>query len=813
MTSTIRQAVHILSKDVRYLRIQIALCYLLSLIFWLSFLQETIASEWSLLMNFAYVACTISLIYSATKQDSVTNSSTWWATRPISSQALFLSKLMLWIVAIGLPLALSTAAVSIRFQLDGWQTLLSVTEVVLITGVIAGFAATLTSVSKLNAGLGITLGGLTLLILIGSLANHSSGSDYHSTGSPAVLIRERRHSIGLVILALVSIGAWGLRLTRRKQGASVLLLLAGLFVFGFIALSARQGLSARFQLTEEDSQRISVSLLDKPSPLPNGRQGTQLYNHFVFSGLRTNEFVSLDWIEADFRWRDGPDGRVMAMAGAPGNINQQFERFILSQLQSTLLSHFPSETTWHSEWQNRRNKMLPIAHPDEHFTINPETTGDFEGTIQANVLKLTSIRSLPLEAAVYDLDPGRSLDLQAVEPQWDSIRLKFSLTRPLLALSKNPEINLATPYTREDTRYVFVIYHPGMQEGYLLKNAGPSRHRTTRTLIPISKQAFTLKIPFSSLQSAINGLSMTEWLEKAELRVFKIEMVGNKSFSFSKPNYRPYQDSSYLAPAPDSLTGIQLPDHASAEEAEQFIKSVLAEIPDQYTTQSISTIREKLESMDPKHLPILLDNLPDDEGIVNSYFLRPITKLIRPEHLPAFKKLWSERDLFITEIRRRKWSNEVRDTLIQRIRGRRTVSPIAIAIAAEAGDPATYPDLEWHFVKSRWGHETMLSAFQHCDGLQIDPLIRESWKRARLDLIQPDQLAIPAAALGLPDALRHARSYMNKLEGDRRDGVLTAIRDLTSYEGPEDAFEAWFEQHFAELAYDSTTKKYARTTG
>jgi hypothetical protein len=231
-TSTISQAVHILSKDVRYLRIQIALCYILSLIFWLSFFQETIASEWSLLMNFAYMACTISMIYSATKQDSVTNSSTWWATRPISSQALFLSKLMLWIIAIGLPLALSTAAVSVRFQLDGWQTFLAVTEVVLITVVIAGFAATLTSISKLGAGLGITLGGLTLLILIGSLANLSSGPDFHSTGSSAGALHERSHTIGLVILALASIGAWGLRLTSRKQGASGLLLLAGLFVFG-----------------------------------------------------------------------------------------------------------------------------------------------------------------------------------------------------------------------------------------------------------------------------------------------------------------------------------------------------------------------------------------------------------------------------------------------------------------------------------------------------------------------------------------------------------------------------------------------------
>ena len=812
-TPTLRHALHILFKDLNYLRIQIALCFILSFIFWLTFLQDTIAPEWSLLMNAGYVACIISLIYSATKQDSVTNSSTWWATRPISPRALFLSKLMLWFVAVGLPLGLSAAAVSTRFQLDGYQTLLSVAEVILITAVIAGFVATLTSLPKLNVASGLFLGGFSILIVLVSLANLGAGPNFHASGIPAVPFREKSHAIGLIILALASIGAWGLRITRRKQGVSVFLLLGGIIVFGAITLSARQGRNARFPLSKEDSQRISVRLLDKPSSLPLKKQGSQLYSHFVYSGLRTNEFVSLDWINANFKWQKGPDSNVQDLSNPPGKRHHQFERFILSQLQPILLAHFPKETSWHSEWQNRRNKMFPIAHPDRDFNLNPETTGDFEGTIQANVLKLSSITALPLKTAVYKLDSGRSLDIQAIERQWDTIRLKFSLTRPLLALSKNPEINLATPYTQEDTRYVFVIYHPNIEEGYLLDNAGPGRHHIFRSLIPISKQAFTFKIPFSSLQSAINGLSMTEWLERAELRVFKIEMVGNKSHTFSKSNYHPYQDSSNLAPATHSLNEIQLADDASAEEAEQFIRSIIAQIPDRYTNQAITTIREKLEKMDPKFLPILLENLPDDEGIVNSYLLRPVTKLIRPEHLPAFKKLWSERDLFITEIRRRRWSDEVRDILIQRIQDRHIVSPIAVAIAAETGDPATYPDLQWHFINNRWGHETMLRAFKHCEGLDTDKLVRDSWRRARLDLIHPSGLSIAATALGLPDALRLARAYMEQLEGDRRDGVRDEIKDLTTYEGPEDDFDSWFEQHFAELNYDSTTKKYALTKG
>ena len=182
---------------------------------------------------------------------------------------------------------------------------------------------------------------------------------------------------------MASIGAWGLTIIRRKQGISTLLLLAGLLVFGIIALSARQGRSARFELTQEDSQRIEVSLLDNPSPLPIESQGRQLYDHFVYSGLRTNEFVSLDWIQGEFHWNAGPSGKVMDQASPPGKRSHQFDRYILSQLQSTLLDHFPSKTTWHSEWQNRRNRMFPIAHPDQQFTITNETTGNFEGTIQA----------------------------------------------------------------------------------------------------------------------------------------------------------------------------------------------------------------------------------------------------------------------------------------------------------------------------------------------------------------------------------------------------------------------------------------------
>lgn len=768
----------------------------------------SLAPEWSLLTTAGCALCLAFLIYSTNKEDSVTSSSSWWATRPISSEAVFLSKLMLWFVAVGLPLGLTTAAVALRFQLSGAQTLLSVMEVLFISATFAGMVATFVSLTNRSIASSLLVGGFFSFVMVASLATMSAGANFQAVGLPANPLRARSDVVGLIILTGASVGAWWLRIACRKQGLAGFVLLGGILFFGIASLGARQGLSTKFQLPAADASRISVRLLDPPSPVSSNLLGTQLYNHFIFSGLRTNEFASLDWISASFQWPDGSTGSVMELTQGPGTSLHQYERWELSQLEPILFAYFPRSTSWVSEWNHRRATMFGISHPDESVSLSSKTSGNFEGTIQANIHRLAPIRTIPLRAAIYQLDSGRSIDLQEVAPEWDSIRLQFSLTRPKLALSNDPEINLATPYQREDTRYVFVVYHPAMNEAYLLENRYPSRHQSFRSLIPISKQAFALNIPFSSLQSALNGFSMTDWIEDAELRVFKIETVGNTSHEFAENSYRPYPVSSQSETETASLTQLQLPENPSTEDIETFIRAINAKIPDRASYESAELIRQKYESLPPEHLPLLLGNLPEEDAIVNTYLAQTISENIRSEHLPALKKVWATRDLFLTEIRRHDWEVHVRGTLIQRISQRQPVSPTAVAIVAEAGDPATYSDLRWHFINSRWGHESLLRAFQQCEGLNTDDLVRESWQRARLDLIHPDGLSLAAARLGLPDALRFAVAYMEKLEGDRRDELRQKIRQLTTHEGPVNEFETWLQNHLGKLVFSSTIQKY-----
>ncbi len=811
---SIQQAGHILRKDCLELRLQILILYILSFICWFSFSQGEIAREWSLTVNFGTLAAIGFLIFSATRSDSVVDSSAWWATRPIAPSSLFLAKLLLWFVAIALPFCICTAALSMKFHLNASQTLLAILEMILVTATASGFVATISSISPNARAIGLVGIPFAFLLFLGTMFSFQARSTHNRLSQVPIPFPEKSLTIGLCLLCLLAVGNWAHKVIKRGRGGSAFVLFTGLLVFIGTAVAARQGLNPKFKLSDSDQKRIQMTVLDEPKIFERDRQPSQLYGHFAFAGLADDEFVALDWINGEFRNETGSIGTVMHYGSAPGTRAHQFDHDILSQMQPLLLKHFPDNTSWSSEWNTRRSRMIPIGYREEDESITSSSQGHFEGELQAHILKLTPLETIPLQMGVYPLDSGRSLDVHAVLPQWNSIRVELALNRPLLALSKDPENNLITPYAEEETRYVLVIYHPSSNEAYLLENKHPSRRNPYRTLVPLTQQALAFNVPFSSLQSAINGLSMSDWLAEAEIRPFKINPVGTHSYPFSKRDYRPYLDSHTSQPTDTRekqakiLEMTKLPEDPSERAATAYIKAIIDQIPDRYNREHTKSVQKKIAALDPKFLPILLRLLPNDEGLVNNYIRPVITKKIRPEHLPAFKELWSRSDLLITEVRRQRWQEQVKDTMKARIKERRYASPTVIALAASTQDPAIYEDLAWHFVNSRWGHETMLREMKRCEGLNLSSLIEQAWRRAQVKLISVNGLALPAAAQGLPDGLRQAYLQILRYDGDARVEKRNELKALTDYEGSDDAFEQWLESHLQELHFDASSKIY-----
>ncbi len=787
--------------------------YLLSLFCWITFAQGGIAREWSLIVNVGYLAGIAALIFSATRSDSVVDSSAWWATRPIDPRSLFLSKLLLWGIAIALPLCLCTGALALKFQLNVSQTLLVILEMILITATVAGFVAVASSVTHSAQAGGLITIPLVMLLFLGTMFSFQARSYYNNTSHAPLPSPEKSLALGMCLLTLLAVGNWGLRIIRRGKGGSYPVVCIGLLAFLFYALVNRQDLYRKFALPDSEKGRIQMTVLDNPHIHISAKQPSQLYSHFAFSGLKPDEFVALDWINAKFEREDEITGSVLEYGSMPGSSPHRFDHDILSQLQPLLLKQFPANTSWSSEWNARRTQMIPIGYPRQEVQSNPETRGHFSGKLQAHILELTPLEKIPLRTGVYALDSGRSLDVHAILPQWNSIRVELALTRPRLALSKDPESNLISPYAEEETRYLFVIYRPSSNESFLLENKHPARRNPHRTLIPLTQQPLAFNIPFSSLQSAINNLSMTDWLAEAEIRTFKINTVGTQAYQFSKPNYHPYLES--FGPAENEawiddseIENITLPENPSEEDVSVFVKSLLDRIPDRYRQDYVISIRKKIASLGSENIPVLLRHLPNDEGLVNTYIRPAINKMIQAQHLPAFKELWSRSDLFINEVRRHRWADKVRDTMKARITERRQISPTVIALAAGSRDPATYKDLRWHFINSRWGHEIMLREMKQCDGLELPTLIDQAWSRARLNLASVDGLAIPAAVLGLPDALRQAYLHLLKHEGDARTQKREQLREIIAYQGPDEKFEAWLLKHLTELRFDKSDKVY-----
>ncbi len=802
-------ALHILKKDCRHLASRIAILYVMALLFWLSFSREAIAPEWSLILNFGYAIAMILVCYAAMRSDSVTSTTAWWQTRPIAPATLWLSKILLWAVAVALPLALAATAVALQYQLTGGQILLTVMEMILITG--AGFALVGACVSMsatpINGGLMITT--VMLLLFVSSLISVGRSGIHHAHTVTIQALPERSLTMGLGVLVLAAFLAWGLRMFRRNGGIAILALVIGVGTFMASAISASWDRNLEFPLSPTDEQRIGIQLLKQPKPFPFSNHGSQIYQHFEVTGLNTNEFATLADILGTFQFADGTVGNIQERVATPGGSDFQFEQRVLPQLEPSLLRYFPSTTTWTSDWQTHRRRMFPVAVPSDAYHINQSSTGTLEGTLHANIMALNQVGQFPLRTGVYGMDPGRALDLSEIKPQWDSIEVTVSFTRPRLALSREPESNLTTPYVREKTRYVFVVYHNELAEGYLMQDSYPQGHTSFRTLIPLSKQPLRFKIPFSNLKSSLKGISMQDWIKGATIHAFKLTPVGTKAYAFNSTDYRPYSSSSRASEAIDAeVDALTLAENASPEEIEAYTRSVMKAIPDDYTRNAITTFREKILAIPSSHLPLVLDLLPSTESQVNTYVQPYVNKRIQPEHLPAFRKLWAKHDHFITYARRMKWTEQIRDVVRDRLQSRDPMSPHAVAIAAESCPTERYPDLAWHFVHSRWGHNVMLRAMTGCEGLDTAPLVTEAWRRARIGIGSSSSLPLPAAQLGLPDALAATVAQFEESQGDRQKELNQMLQELTGYTGTDEGFVAWLNTHLSRLQFDPSTHTY-----
>ena len=815
MNNPLRNVGHLLAKDFRHLRWQIGMLYLLATFVWFDFHHGNPISGLSLLLNFAYGIAGALLVIFGMRSDAPNNSSAWWATRPISPTANFVAKLALIVFGFVLPLTLTTIGVGIDYQLPWPTSLRAAIEVSLWCIALSGTVATVQNISA-NPISRSVLGTAVIyasLIVFSRATFYSRQPSRLSTDHQALLaeIPQRDLTNGLLLLAIGALFAWWvcLRLKGTHKALAVSGISGGLLFLHMGVDAGIRNLSPKTILPPARLQEIKFQMPPEPTRLPRKEQSSQLYNHFIFQGLHTNEFVALNSIKATFNWPDGAIGEVQDFIPFPGTHRYRIDDKIQTQLQPALSKFFPPETSWRTDWHHNRTTVFPISHPDQRVSYTGELRGDFEGTLVASIFQLNRAGNIPFQRGSYPLGAGRSVRITKINQLSDAVQIDFSLFRTRLALSDQPEGNLFTPYPHDQTRFVFVIYNPNEGEAFLLENRNRHRNSQGRGMLPFGRTAYSFQVPYASLKSVFSGRTKADWIKETRLLVFRIDGIGTMRNEFSARDFPVHRNVNTEPVAfVQTQESPELKEDASEQEAETFIQQVLAQSPLHPTRSSVERIQEQLGKLSAKHLPVLLRNLPEDEGDANSYCQRLVTRLIRPEHLPAFETLWANRDLFIAQARRMKWEEQIRETLAHRLKKRMPMSPTAIAIVAEGDDPNIAPDLEWHFLNSRWGQAEILRALKNNEHLDQQKLVRSAWKRARVGLISKPRLALAAAEQGLPDALGETARYWETLEGDQRNKYTDRLMRLTSYKGDQADFATWFTANLPKLVFDSQSGTY-----
>jgi hypothetical protein len=193
-----------------------------------------------------------------------------------------------------------------------------------------------------------------------------------------------------------------------------------------------------------------------------------------------------------------------------------------------------------------------------------------------------------------------------------------------------------------------------------------------------------------------------------------------------------------------------------------------------------------------------------------------LTKLATRDQLPELREALGRDNYLANWFHQMKWDDDARDTLLSRLSDHRQFFwPQALRIVAAAKDPATYPDLKWHFVRLQNDQARVAAALAQCPGFDLPGTVLEAWNRARLGLIQYQQndLALLAAHQGQLDAFTQSVIYLENQSqnGNPAKSLQTHALELTAltdFSGPPETALSWLSANLARFQYDPATRRY-----
>lgn len=733
------------------------------------------------------------------------SSTAWWLTRPLSRRQVFVSQVLILVGCLLVPLMAVQGIYWVCAGLPFSQWCAAQLELAWLVVTVIALVATLASLTanynQFLAAAGSYVGAFVLwVVLLELLQAHRVQTWQPGRTLSAILV-------GSGIFLAATLAAWLCQGLAGWRRAGFALLAAGLLAFMPVQLFWPVDFFRAPQRTNAAAQLQLLSNDDAANPALTNQV---LWSHFKVAGLPANQLAVVRNAGGSFEYGQGQVALFENHSTGPYFAGDY--RFDIwrrnPDLQTFIKASLPPGTLWLTDWGTMSDEALPIRGT----VPRNGTVGRLRGEMVLDIFAVEKLVELPLERGSAVLGPGHRLAAVRVDHSLGRLRLKLQETTSQQVLRVH---TFAAGGSRFHSDCLFVLHNPATGEALTFDPINGGR-TGTHGLNQERCIEFTWELPLGDSGGTTDEAYAQQWLAHSRLHVFRLNYQGLARRGFAEENHTFYQVRDLAsartrkAPALAAMPA-NPPTNGTPAEVRTYVDALLDGLPDRtWSDALVKETRQKLERLGPAVVPALVRRqaLADSTEL---HVVRPVLQSqVRAEHLPALLECLHESPAIAWLLLDKKWTAESQAALKPWLKQRKIMLPgAAVMLAARGRNPALNADLAWHFVQANELHGQMLLELRQVPGFEAGPAIAQAWKRMRLGFFQSDDLALAAAAEGLPEALSHAAARLfEQTAGAPRDNFRGKLSALIDYEGAPGEFEAWLLRNSPKLIYDPARRKY-----
>ena len=814
---------HQFKTDVRHFRLEL-------LVLWATFgLQWWLGSHQNysddrdgflVLVQIFQLGLALFLVARAVQADALEGTSAGWLTRPVRRGHLFWSKTALLLLLVAVPRILVTLLTAAGQGFPPGLLLAQTEEFALYTlaivFVIAVLAALTRDLTQFFLMLGLLAGALFLWSALISLDHRHDVSMSNASGLHASVI-----VMFFGFLTLCALTGWVIQVLGGWRAGGFILLTIGVLSIPNFAWSWRTNF---FPGISRPAAPLPVVFAD--APLPAGTDESVVRQHLSMElcvdRVPVDSFLMMASVMGSFQ-PDGQPGLPRPVyfnyrnsLFPPTNTGAGWNYWDESPQQGNYVvavrRQFPAETIWLGPSPPLSGDTVGyLTRLQEEFN-NKALAGSLSLDLKLHEFKIVQAARVPVKPVTILVAPGQRISLRRIYSDMAGIHLVVDEAEadPRFRRDNYPGFHTKTTFGGNLGLGYYVLYHPRFGEAFTgSANYGAGAPDLTGGQ---TRRQFDYIFPFPALRERLTGVSLAEWLQEAQFCVFVPQYQG----SFDQHLERHVADAAEFSRklvgsrTEDAARLAKLPSAATETQVNQYVVTILQDLPDTWNSDGKKNIQNQLALIGTGGLPVLLRHLPLSEEAENNYVLPVLTRLATHDQLPELLAALDRDPNLAGWFEQKGWAAEARPTLLARLADHRINYPAAaVKLAAEAHAPATYEDLKWRFCQLRDGQDRVLPALRACPGFDVAGAVREAWRRAQLGLAEKQDLAMPAAELGLTDAFQV--SVMN-MESQRdtygRNRLAAKLVALTQYPGSTNQAAQWLSANLGRFDFDAALGRY-----